>query len=348
MQYISPLHVIEVPAGSTPDKKDILLAKKKLLAELELNDGQSVDVNGKSFSKNDIIRFFDDLQQASDLSWHNAIYQDKVLLRFLEYNILEKNDRFADNPLYQEPAFIDWIGPYYSHSFTTCAGLALNGLSDDEWTALLENPPLMNSYRQELAWEEILKKLDRDTELLEFYGKQRMTKSGLKKVAPLCDLRYIMMLERLPAERFLTARNAMAFAIMQVCISAFNHTDKSWARNTIENAHILAVSEELKKQIYSKKYEMESISGGNGSSGKLQLWTVLRIAIFVLFIASRIGTCNDSNSNYSNYTPTYIRPSDSLRNMMRRLDTLNMKNGKLLSDSETIKRMLDKPAPGSQ
>ena len=156
MQYISPLHFLELSAaGSTIDKKDLLLAKKKLLAELELNDGKGVEINGKELFTNDIVRFFDDLQQAPDLSRHLAIYRDPILLRIMEHNLLERKDRIASNPLYGDEAFINWISPYYAHSFMAFADECLLYSMDDSWTTLLGNPFLMNNYDQEAVWHNI-------------------------------------------------------------------------------------------------------------------------------------------------------------------------------------------------
>ena len=42
MQYISPLHFIELSSADTIDRRDLLLAKKKMLAELELNEAEVV------------------------------------------------------------------------------------------------------------------------------------------------------------------------------------------------------------------------------------------------------------------------------------------------------------------
>ena len=343
MQYISPLHFIELSSTDTIDRKDLLLARKKMLAELELNEGSGLEINGKEVSRNDIVRFFDDLQQSADLSYHLAIYKDPVLLKFLEYNTLEKNDRIAKNPLYADDAFINWLSPYYAASFVVFAAACFENLADDEWATLLRNPQLMNSYNQETAWEGLEKSMQGDISRLKFYAdKKIMTQGELDGISPVCDFRHVMMLERLPEERFRQLRDEMAFSMMQVCINAFNHTNRGWARNTIDNAHILAVSEELKKQVYNKKYEMDSLEGGSskgGSSNKVQAWTIVRIVLFVLFVGSRLfNNCNRSHDyNYSNPQPIYFqpRPGDTtlerLQEEFRKMNNSNRKEP--LSDS---------------
>ena len=336
MQYISPLHFIALSTAGTIDRKDLLLAKKKMLAELELNEGRGIEINGQEVSKNDIICFFDDLQQSADLSYHLAVYKDPVLLKFLEYNTLEKNDRYADNPLYADDAFITWLSPYYAASFVVFAAECFEDMADDEWATLLRNPLLMNSYNQETAWEGLEKSMEADINRLKLYADRQtmshrpiMTQSELNEISPVCEFKHIMMLERLPAERFRQLRDEMAFAIMQICITAFNHTDRGWALNTIENARILAVSEELKTQVYNKKYEMERLAKGNsGSPNKVPLWTILRIALFVLFVGSRLfNSCNQSN-NYDSIrnAPVYFQPAPGDTNLQKLQEEIKKMN----------------------
>ncbi|HSC40489.1 MAG TPA: hypothetical protein VLD19_21550 [Chitinophagaceae bacterium] len=352
MQYISPLHFLESSAaGSAIDKKDLLLAKKKLLAELELNDGKGIVINGKERTKNDIVRFFDDLQQTADLSYHTAIYQDKVLLKFLEYNALEKKDRFADNPLYADEVFIEWIGPFYVNSFVSFARECFLHFMVDEWATLMDNPLMMTSYQKETAWQDLEKDMRSDIEQLSFFGNKKMSRSDLVSVESICDFRHIQMLFRLPADRFGALRDELAFAIMQLCISVFNHVDRDWARNTIENAHVLAVSEDLKKQVYNKKYEMDNIvagsTGGGSTSGNW--WTYVRIALFVIFIIIRVsGACSRSSNSYNyNYKPPasiYVHSSSgdsiSLQTLQERMQQIEeRKEAKQLTDSEARKAL---------
>ncbi|MBS1563993.1 MAG: hypothetical protein JST39_06365 [Bacteroidetes bacterium] len=117
MQYISPFHFILVTSEDGIDRQELLLAKKKLLAELELSDRQTIMVNGREFSKHDIISFFDELRESRDIAWHFAVYKDKALLRFLEEQLLETSTSFLPNPLYNDEAFINWISPYYATAF---------------------------------------------------------------------------------------------------------------------------------------------------------------------------------------------------------------------------------------
>lgn len=118
MRYLSPAFLFDGSIPAPLDKKAILLGRKKLLAELELNAGENIDIRGLSLSKNDIIDYFDELQQDSVAAYHQAIAADQPLLGFLEDHLLEKGARFKEEPLYRDPAFVRWVSPYFRDAFT--------------------------------------------------------------------------------------------------------------------------------------------------------------------------------------------------------------------------------------
>jgi len=257
MQYISPFHFVELPPTGAIDRKDISLARKKMLAELELNDGKGIEINGKEVSKNDIVLFFDELQQSSQLSWHIAIYRDKVLLGFLEQGILEEKDRFAQNLLYTDEDFIVWISPYYANAFVPFFNNCFQLHLDKKAGTLLNNPLLMNSYYRETTWDNIAKNMEPGIDRLRSIAQKRLVMDDLTELSRLCDFRRLKMLSQLPAERFCAVRDEMAFAMMHTCIKIFNYINKKWAVTNIRNAGHLAVSEDLKDQIHDVQLDME-------------------------------------------------------------------------------------------
>lgn len=148
MQYISPVALLETLTPGQADKKGFSLAKKKMLAELELNGGSVVTISGREFTRNDIIVFFDNLQHTDNLSYHIIVANDAVLLRFLEYNFLENRDRFSNNELYSDAGFIEWISPYFFTSFTSFAEECLVGREAYQ-TAAPSTDPLFVSYSEQ-------------------------------------------------------------------------------------------------------------------------------------------------------------------------------------------------------
>ncbi len=117
MQYISPFIALNITDFDTFDKSNLTLAKKKLLAELELSPTNTVLVSGQEMSKNDVIKWFDNFPNSSELAFHRDIAKDKTLLSFLENGVLDANTRFLETPVYHDEAFIEFISPYFSSSY---------------------------------------------------------------------------------------------------------------------------------------------------------------------------------------------------------------------------------------
>jgi hypothetical protein len=328
MQYISPFHFLELSATDQIDKKDILLARKKMLAELELNDGNSILVNGKEVSKNDIIRFFDDLQQSTDLSYHVAVYRDKVLLKFLEYSIIENKDRFAANPLYTDAAFIDWVTPFYAASFAPFMTTRYQEINEAEWTTLIgDNPVLMSGYQAEIACRSLEKIIRLDIDRVDFLESKPVWEFTKEEVKDVCDPKRAAMLELLPEDRFGQVRDELAFNIMKLSIKMFNGVDRKWGVKQVKQARGIAASDRMKEILHDKQLEMESISSRARRSGWKFNFGNPRLIFILLFVVIKAATCNmgrssSNNYDYNNYTPKVVLSDSAAR---RLLDSLSSK-----------------------
>ncbi|MEY4904292.1 MAG: hypothetical protein RLZZ292_2107, partial [Bacteroidota bacterium] len=53
MTYTSPFRLLDLGAGATLDKSVLNLAKKKILAELDLSSSQTIVLAGQEMTKND-------------------------------------------------------------------------------------------------------------------------------------------------------------------------------------------------------------------------------------------------------------------------------------------------------
>jgi len=337
MQYVSTVTLLDNLTPGQADKKSFALAKKKMLAELELNGGAAVTINGREFTKNDIVNFFDNLQQADNLAYHIIVANDAVLLCFLEQNFLNNGDRFSNNESYADPGFIDWISPYFFTSFTSFAEECLVGeevverlhstdplfvkysatttwqKNDDGWATLLANAIIMNSYYLEEAWKKIEDIVRQQLEYLkEFHQAKGLV--GKNLIEPLIDFRYVTMLQRLPAERFRYLRDEYAYMMMQCAVHIFNTVNRYDAETIIDNALQLVVSYDVKESILAKQSEMHHLVNkkpagrGGGSWG-------LRGVGFLLFMIFKIATCNSysghSDYNFENAPVIFSSPYDT-------------------------------------
>lgn len=310
MQYLSPLALLDAGDKQIPDKKAITLAKKKMLAELELNGGETVVVNGRTLTKNDIIVFFETLQKDDNLHCHITIAADAALLNFLENNTVKNKAKLANNPLYHDSAFIEWLSPYFFTSFTSIAKECLTQIKDEKWALLMAYPLLMNAYYTAEAWnfvEEILHKKLQDL----YIFRQKKGANGWQYVEPLVGFRYISMLKRLPEERFYPFMDEYARVTMHCAVYVYNKISRSRGTTMVENALLLVVSDEARQDIVAKHVEMEGLNRKADKKSRFP-YNIRRrpLSIIYVLIVAVVAIYNAVNDD-STSAPLYNITNDS-------------------------------------
>ncbi|MEZ2440874.1 hypothetical protein AB6805_04090 [Chitinophaga sp. RCC_12] len=163
MKYVNPLSFLEAVHGGPVDTGNsavLSLLRKKMLAELDLSDDKQLKVNDWVFNKHQLLQFFDQLSLGNELRYHAQIAADPVLLHFLETGDI--TGRFADNPLYEENAFLKFISPYYEPLFTNAVLDSLKHQELQNTSHLFANPWLLDgehtttSYRRIFRYTQVL------------------------------------------------------------------------------------------------------------------------------------------------------------------------------------------------
>jgi hypothetical protein len=336
MQYISPASLFDDAKQFTLDKKAIQLGRKKLLAELELSGAGSIRIKGISFAKNDIIDYFDDLLEGQSAAYHRAIEEDSVLKTFLEGYVIEQWSAFKENDLYDDPAFILWISSWFFSSFTAYVDDCFEERDDEGLRTILINRLLMTGPDTERAWLIITQNLNDHISLLNDYQRQdkrAVEKISMQSISHFMEFLYIKMIQLLPESRFGGIRDKYAFAMMQACIYTFNRNvdNRYQARTWMDNAILLAVSEELKTELSDKLEEMNRISTTRQKRKTSSLeW---RVAFFALVAVIRLAATCNSSSLQSTYqfknAPVFItHPGDTLKHPITpsEIDSMLRKN----------------------
>jgi hypothetical protein len=356
MQYLSPSTLL---GGSIPipfDKKAIQLGKKKLLAELELTNGDSIQIGDAILTKGDIIDYFEELRQDHIIDYHLAIEADRVLKDFLEVHNIENGFRYKENSLYHDIGFIEWISPYFLSAFAEAADISFRNTDNGQMSTILDNLLLMTDYDLERAWISITRTLTNNIALLEYYRdnceKGKFEEETFDTVSHLMSFAYVTVILQLPERRFAEVRNKYAFVMEQVAIYTFNRKedDRYQAQTWIENAQNLAVAEELKSELANKLVEMRRISDG---SKKSNAWNITRFAWLLIFLAAKAFTCNNSyNSSHDidmSKVPVYIRLNDTTQlfngdTVRLRLNSPHLLANPSLSRDSYLKHQSDTPA----
>ena len=325
MRYISPILLLNLPAADTYEKRDLLIAKRRMLAELEMAGGVSLEVMGREMSKHEILQLFDQAGEQPFLSYHLAILADKGLSQFLAGNGSGESPMpFADNLLYNNADFIEWASPYYYEVFTYDALRFINFPDEEALDILLKRPLLMDYRHREMAWDKIQKTFEKKIDAMRALcdePSQGHRPGFTDDMEALCDYRLVNMMLSLPEERFAAMRDVYAYYMMQLLIVFFNtrkRQHQQYALETMQNATILAVDYQNVQQIKNKSIEMRQLLHGETIDGKKEKswpWTGIGFIVFLLF--RFVLNCDNSSTNTSyNYPVTTYSPVYEKTNLL--------------------------------
>ena len=300
MRYLSPVSLPGISLVDLTDKKSLQLQKKKLLTELELNADGQLRINDRTLSKNDILQYFDTLEDDTILHYHEAISNDKTLVSFLENSRLPADASFTPSSFYGDAGFIQWISPYFYTAFVEYAKYCLQNRDEQGLKNLRRNFQLLTDYDRERAWIEIGQVLENNVALLEKYQEQanrKKDKPDIKGVSPLVSdtvTRMILLLPKLPLSR---VRDRYAFITMQLSILLFNNgrSKRDLAGSWLYTAKTLAASETTYNQVVAKGQEMDNIR--KKGQRNLGIRAAIVIGIMLLRMITSAGACNASRSS---------------------------------------------------
>jgi hypothetical protein len=156
MRYVSPFQELGIELDSSLGKADLHLAKKRLLAELDLSDGVTILRGSTELTKNDVINQFDKLAAIDDWDFHRLVFKDKGLLNFLQNRDWNAQIAFLKEPKYEDEAFVEFINPYFSRSYKSLILKSISNGNPDILKALLDIPASFLTYHSyNSAWYNI-------------------------------------------------------------------------------------------------------------------------------------------------------------------------------------------------
>ncbi len=118
MHYINPYELLEITPENLSDVNSATIkrAKKKLLAEIELGDTDTIIHQDIELNKSDCIRAIDDLDNKDKSEFHFFIYQHKHLKRFLTSGKISFFDNYQAESIYKLPEFLDFISQFFRNN----------------------------------------------------------------------------------------------------------------------------------------------------------------------------------------------------------------------------------------
>jgi hypothetical protein len=312
MRYVSPFQELGIAADGNLDKSDLNLAKKRLLAELDLSSKSTILRGAVEMTKNDIINQFDKLNSIKNWDFHRLVLADKSLLEFVQNRKWEAKNHLLKEPKYDNPEFVEFISPYFYESYKSLIIKNIAERNTNNLKAILNiTPRLLTEEDHDNVWfsvesflngwkdnlDEIAENVQNgrvydDTALIPYHGKS-----------------FIECLNLLPDD-FVYFRDDYATSLFNLSANSWNKNKHYRAVYLVKNARLLDISDDtatmLDERIEWFEAELKRINNSDSVTENWSTSTIARVVFFCIFFIFRLATC-DSNSSSPT---THFEPID--------------------------------------
>jgi len=287
MQYVSPFSFLPVTDNTQLTRKELLLAKRRLMAEFELHGNSTIIIKNKTFSRNDVLQMFDTFEKSDDTAFHGLVASDAVLLQFLQDHFLRADQKFSLQPADLSPDFIQWLSPYFCHAFKICIAGTFKDKQFETMSTLAASTGFMEKTDRYNAWQPIEKQINSATAFIESNRHNDDIKNIAGQIYAFASPEQIRMLNMLPHQYFAETRRQYALNIMWFAVSVFNKLDRKKAFDLLNQGKHLDTDEETLSVIEDKLGELKRY---HRSVPEKKPKTVFRKVLDVLITLVVIGT----------------------------------------------------------
>ena len=151
--YRSPIRLLKELGldASKINAEALKLERKRLLLEVQISPDQTVQVGTKTCSKNDIITLFDEVSSITNIDYHLRIFNETVLLDFLENFVISDSLQKIQLPSISFESETDrqqfkyFISPYLANSIDKSLSKIIRNSSYDQLEKLILFFSFLNS-----------------------------------------------------------------------------------------------------------------------------------------------------------------------------------------------------------
>lgn len=296
MRYVSPFEELGLEADGNLDKNDLNLAKKRLLAELDLSASPTILRGSVEMTKNDIINQFDKLASIQNWDFHRLIVADKVLLDFLQKREWDVRKQLRKETAYDNEAFVEFVSPYFLESYKSLIIKNIAERRPQNLRAILNiTPRLLTEDDHEAVWFSVESFLDgwKDNlnEMAEKVKQGHQYNDG--DLIPFHAKPFIGCLNLLPDE-FSWFRDDYALSLFNMSAYSWNKEKHYRAIDLVTNARLLDISEETEQMLDERiawfDGQMKQVNTSDSSDTDWS--TIARVIFFIIFFIVRVGACH--------------------------------------------------------
>lgn len=264
MKYFNPYEILGADKLDLSDIEQIKKAKKRVLADIELDDNKVLQFKGIKLTKADCIRAFDDLDNTDKQDFYGHLLSDKKLNEFLTFGKTSFFDSQRHESIYKMSEFIDFISPYFASQYDKAFTHAVKTGNSEKLKNLVNIPFQINhTYRDQLfngsyhylklAIQEIdaiTQQIKNETGTYDEDNVHELSEIVHEKLSP-------ELFNALP-EYFQSLRNQAANSIRNLSVNIFNNISDAQVAEDIMEIALEIDTDGLTKSKLEKDYEQIS------------------------------------------------------------------------------------------
>lgn len=279
--YVNPFEVFQIEESEEPDAKTIQRAKKKLLQEIDVNDGKVSWLNDYPLDKSRALGLEDELHDEKKRGYHWAIFRNKPLLRFLTHgdigHFLYADDYFPRATLElldEEPEFRAFLSKPFARQYNVTLTRAIDRRLLSVVEVLFDGRRWVKPEDEDVCFEGAHKRI---AELVE--AMRSKANDGSKRKVSLSEMEEFLQKNSLPdlfnllPSPFASSQRDFAAAIRELAISCINKHDDAGLSKGVLNLckRFTTRSVDLDKRLEEDFKAIERIVAENRAWGKKQL-----------------------------------------------------------------------------
>jgi hypothetical protein len=199
--YISPFTLMSWAKDELPAREDILSARQQRLSELESSGEIVIYIQDRQYSKDGIIKAFDNILQDTFMHYHLPVWKDRKLLEFLETGVYPADTGFSSQAIYSDAGFRQWLAPYCAAAFALALEQAIENDRAGDIARLLRKEIQPGAGYEAVAWEPVRKQMVKAASYLETLHTVR-DEEQKKAVFESGSVSFLQLLTLKPAELF--------------------------------------------------------------------------------------------------------------------------------------------------
>ncbi len=295
MPYQSPLHILESLEIRLEEltEEGINRLRKKLLSEFNLNTSITIDIKGKAYTKDAILKTIDRLKDVTNLKDHQYFFERKNLLTWLENPLKSKfpqseikdvfdfypDDEFRHGILAN--AFDEYIKHYFKNNHFKKINEVLSFV-----------PRLCDDHSYEI-YENIYSDLAEIVDSINEAQQAPKIKSDKAKFSFIIEPEWTDFLNNLPDD-FEVLRDAYCYAAVNYTVE-IQAKDRKWTYEISSQLAQTACERDLKDVIDKNHAIYRDNYYNTGSSSEDSMWSSPRVIFFAIIIIVRIVASCGSN-----------------------------------------------------